>query len=240
MRAYRWLGRALGVTLLVASLTGCTIQVPTESVPGTTRSQESSSGLNEKSGDATAPPPPPSSSAELPPQTVAQIRQKDMSFKRGAYLKPSAMLTFSDGLMDSPEWEPTQMMVNGESVYRSTSGCEASLRSTNVQDPLVVEVDDRASTRALFRFQDPSILGEHLEPTQWLWGESPDEAKAAIEFLTYVQPATETSRASAVSMRLFAATRTGIVFTASCETDDQLSSAVADIRNRVSVVPPDN
>lgn len=103
-----------------------------------------------------------------------------------------------------------------------------------------MEVNDRASTQALFRFQDPSILDGQVKSTKWLWGESPDQAKASIEFLTYVQPATETSRASAVSMRLFATTRTGIVFTVSCETDDQLTSSVADIRSRVAVVPPDN
>lgn len=120
MRVYRVLGIALGLTLLMTSLTGCTIQIPTESTPGASGTQPSSPGSTE---DATAAP---TSSADLPPQTVAQIRQKDMSFERGPYLKSSDTLAFSDGVMESPGWKPTQTMVNGESVYRNSVGCEAS------------------------------------------------------------------------------------------------------------------
>lgn len=104
---------------------------------------------------------------------------------------------------------------------------------TVVQAPLVVDGDDRASTEALFAFLDPSILAEYLVTTSWPWGGHPGEAPAGIEFLTYLQPATGSAPASAVSLRLFSRPRTGLAITVSCPSGDQLAAAVADVRSRL-------
>lgn len=230
-------GRPLrGIILLgiVLAVSACSIQIPIspgESTPGTAGP-----------GDRTAAPeesaPADSSPATLPPLTRAQITGEDMTFARGTYIEPGQMVAFSDGILRMPGWTQTKLMVNGESVYASDRNCTASMRYTQVQDPLVVDGDDKASTEALFRFLDPSILPEYLMTTSWLWGESPGDATASIEFLTYMQEATGETPASALSLRLFHATRTGIAFTVTCESNDELAPAVADVRSRISVVPP--
>ncbi len=237
MRVYRGPRRALCLTLTAVALAGCTIQIPTGSLNGATVS-EPPSGPASPSGTARATSGP--GAGELPPQTVAQIREQDMTFGRGAYIGRSDQVGLAGGLVDAPGWTQSRDMVNGVSVYTSASGCEVTVRSTNAQDPLVVAGDDKASTQELFRYQEPSLLTEQLKTTTWRWGTSPEEAKATVEFLTYSQAATGTTPASAVSMRLFAGTRTAIVFTVACPADDQVRSAVEDLRSRVSVVPPDN
>lgn len=161
-----------------------------------------------------------------------------MTFDHGAYIEEADMVAFSDAISRAPGWSQTKRLVNGESVYMSDAGCTASLRYTPAQGPLLVEGDDRASTEALFRFMDPSILPEYLVTTKWLWGASPGESKASIEFLTYMQEAAGDTPASAVSLRLFHTTGTGLAFVISCPSDEHLTAAVSDIRSRISVVPP--
>lgn len=180
----------------------------------------------------------PDAASELPPLPRADIVSNDMTFERGGYIEEAATVSFSDGLSGAPGWSPTKNLVNGESVYVSEAGCTASLRSTPAQGPLLVDGDDRASTEALFRFLDPSILPEYLTTTHWLWGGSAGESTVSIEFLTYTQAAAGDAPASAVSLRLFHATGTGLAFIVSCPSDDHLKVAVSDIRGRISVVPP--
>lgn len=222
-------GRWGWIALLTLPLSACTIEVPLlpgaapDAVPPTTA--------------ATAPP---SVAAEpdLPPLTRAQITSEDMTFARGSYLAAGESVAFADGMTHSDGWSQRTVMVNGETVYENGVGCRASLHSTGPQTPLVVEGDDKASSEALFQFLDPSILPEYLLTTSWPWGGHPGESTAGIEFLTYAQPATDSAPASIVSLRLFNQLRTGLVLTVSCPTDEQLSEAVAEVRSRVSVVPP--
>lgn len=221
------------MALLALLLSACTVEVPLapNATPEAGPSAASSETPASIPGSAVAEP-------ELPPLTRAQITSEDMTFARGGYIEADANLVFADGMTQSDGWSQRTRMVNGESVYENGAGCIASLRSTGLQTPLVVEGDDRASTEALFQFLDPSILPEYLLATTWLWGENPGESTAGIEFLTYVQPATGSAPASAVSLRLFHQLRTGLAFTVSCPSDEQLTAAVSDVRSRVSVVPP--
>jgi hypothetical protein len=225
---------AFAIVALLLSVSACTIEVPIAPGPGSggtpspTMVTEGTATTAAADGTAT----------ELPPLTRAQITKEDLTLARGSYLAAGESVAFADGMTRSDGWTPRQMMVNGESVYENGVGCRASLRYTGLQTPLVVEGDDRASTEALFQFLDPSILPEYLMTTTWLWGENPGESSAGIEFLTYLQPATDAAPASAVSLRLFNQLRTGLAFTVSCPSDNQLTAAVADVRSRVSVVPP--
>ncbi|WP_299166015.1 hypothetical protein [uncultured Arthrobacter sp.] len=224
-----------GVALvtLVPLLAGCRIEVPV--TPG---------GNADTPAAPTAPAPAPTSSktaedaSELPPLPRAEIVGNDMTLDRGAYIDEADTVAFSEAISRAPGWTPTRLLVNGESVYVSDAGCTTSLRSTPAQGPLLVDGDDRASTEALFRYLDPSILPEYLETTGWLWGASPGESAASIEFLTYTQQAAGDAPASAVSLRLFHATGTALVFSVSCPSDEDLAAAVTDLRSRVSVVPP--
>ncbi len=230
----RWRNRrwaALASLGLLVPVSACTIEVPLG--PGAAPAASSSTA------STPAPTPAPTGAApELPPLTRAQISGEDMTFARGGYIAEGESVAFSDGMTRSDGWTQRTMMVNGESVYENGAGCRASLRYTGLQTPLVADGDDRASTEALFQFLDPSIVPGYLTTTTWLWGESPGEASAGIEFLTYVQPATGSAPASAVSLRLFHRLRTAMAFTVSCPSDDQLAAAVTDVRSRVSVVPP--
>lgn len=228
-RPARTLLRGAMLLVLAPLVAACQIEVP---IPpsGTAPAPSASAG--------SAAPPSSAAVAELPPLPRAKIVGEDMTFKRGGYIEEADMVAFSDGISRADGWKQTKLLVNGESVYVSEAGCTVSLRYTAAQAPLVVDGDDQASTEALFRFMDPSILPEYLVPTSWLWGETPGDATASIEFLTYIQNATKETPATALSLRLFHATRTGLAFTVSCPTDDGLTDAIADIRSRVSVVPP--
>ncbi|MFJ6001164.1 hypothetical protein [Arthrobacter sp. NPDC092385] len=227
----------LPVLALLLTLPACTIEVPLPpgSAPGSAPATVPASA---PPGGAAPAPSPSGVDPGLPPLTRAQITGEDMTFARGSYLAQGESVAFADGMTRSDGWTPRRMMVNGESAYEDGLGCLASLRHTGVQGPLVVDGDDRASTEALFAFLDPSILPEYLVTTTWPWGGSPGESPAGIEFLTYLQPAAGSAPASAVSLRLFSGPRTGLAITVSCPSDDQLAAAVADVRSRVSVVPP--
>ena len=220
---------------LAPLLAGCRIEVPV--TPGasardnqmTTAPAPAASTPAESASDG---------ATEQPPLPRAEIVGNDMTFDRGTYIEQADMVAFSDGVSRAPGWSQTKSLVNGESVYVSDAGCTASLRYTPAQGPLLVDGNDRASTEALFRFMDPSILPDYLVITNWLWGASPGESTASIEFLTYMQEAAGDTPASAVSLRLFHATGTGLAFTISCPSDEDLTTAVSDIRSRISVVPP--
>lgn len=216
---------------LAPLLAGCRIEVPVS--PG-------ANALHDQPTTAPAPETrkPAEGASGLPPLPRADIVGNDMTFERGGYIEEAAMVAFSDGLSRAPGWSQTKTLVNGESVYVSEAGCTASLRYTPEQGPLLVDGDDRASTEALFRFMDSSILPEYLVTTSWLWGSSPEESTASIEFLTYLQEASGDTPASAVSLRLFEATGTALAFIVSCPSDEELTAAVADVRSRISVIPP--
>lgn len=219
------------VALLIA---GCRIEVPInarDSGPGQTvpQSEEPVPAPSELAADG---------GTELPPLPRAEIVGNDMTFDRGGYIEPSDRVAFSDGVSRTPGWSQKSELINGESVYVSEAGCTASLRDTASQGPLVVPGDDRASTEALFRFMDPTILPDYLVTTSWLWGPSPGESSASVEFLTYVREAAGETPASAVSLRLFHATGTALAFAVSCPSDDGLEEAVSDIRSHLSVIPP--
>ena len=216
--------------LLAPLLAGCRIEVPV--TPAASGPDSRITTAPEPSGGASG------GSPDLPPLPRADIVGNDMTFDRGSYIEKADMVAFSDGLSRAPGWSQEKALVNGESVYVSDAGCTASLRSTPTQGPLAVSGDDRASTEALFRFMDPSILPEYLVTTDWLWGASPAESTATIEFLTYVQGAAGDHPASVVSLRLFEATGTGLAFIISCPSDEQLTGAVAEVRSSISVVPP--
>lgn len=236
-----WRTRPFLACIVLASLApvlaGCRIEVPV--MPGaeapatstTTTAPSRPAPSNSASADASGPP-------ELPPLPRAEIVGNDMTFDRGGYIEQADMVAFSDGITRAPGWTQKKLLVNGESVYVSKAGCTASLRYTPAQGPLLVDGDDKASTEALFRFMDPSILPEYLVTTDWLWGDSPGDSKASIQFLTYIQEAAGDTPASAVSLRLFHATGTGLAFVVSCPSDENLTAAVADIRGHISVVPP--
>lgn len=218
---------------LAPLLAGCRIEVPV--TPGTSDGQPTTApaqGAPEPADSASG------GASELPPLPRAEIVGNDMTFDRGAYIEEAAMVSFSDQMSRADGWSQTKQLVNGESVYVSEAGCTASLRFTPAQGPLLVDGDDRASTEALFRFMDPSILPEYLVTTDWLWGASPGESTASIEFLTYTQEAAEDTPASAVSLRLFHATGTGLAFIISCPSDELLAAAVPEVRSRISVIPP--
>ena len=234
-----WRNRPLPACLvllcLAPVLAGCRIEVPVmpgaETPASSTTTPVQPAPVDNAAAEASGPP-------ELPPLPRADIVGNDMTFDRGGYIEQADMVAFSDGITRTPGWTQKKLLVNGESVYVSEAGCTASLRYTPAQGPLLVDGDDRASTEALFRFMDPSILPEYLVITDWLWGESAGESKASVEFLTYIQEATGDTPASAISLRLFHATGTGLAFVVSCPSDENLTAAVADIRNRISVVPP--
>ncbi|WP_323958946.1 hypothetical protein GC088_10350 [Arthrobacter sp. JZ12] len=234
VRPFRPVLRLTSLAVLVLVLSGCRIEVPTG-----TPSAPPNAGTTTA---ASEPPASPSGSSaakvELPPLPRAEIVGNDLTFDRGAYVGDASAVGFSDGMSRVPGWTQTKNLVNGESVYTNAVGCTAALRSTQPQDPLVVAGDDRASTEELFRFIDPSILPEYLTVSSWLWGASPDDSKASIEFLSYAQKAAGESPASLVSLRLFHTTRTALAFTVSCPADDALKAAVADVRANTSVIPP--
>lgn len=174
----------------------------------------------------------------LPPLPRSEIVGNDMTFDRGGYIEPADKVDFSETLSRASGWSPAGLLVQGESVYVSDAGCTASLSYTPGQGPLVVNGDDRGSTEGLFRYMDPSILPEYLERSTWLWGESPGDSTASVEFLTYRQEAAAETPASVVSLRLFHTTGTALAFIVSCPTDELLTAALSDVRNHVSVVPP--
>lgn len=234
VRRIRGRGRRHGGAVLVSlallmTVPACTIEVPLPPGAATaTPSRPSTAPTRAATGAAPG----------LPPLTRAQISTEDMTFARGGYIAEGESVAFADGMTRTEGWALRARAVDGESVYENGAGCRASLRSTGPQTPLVVDGDDRASTEALFQFLDPSILPGYLTTTTWSWGEDPAEAPAGIEFLTYLQPATDTAPASAVSLRLFHGPGTALAITVSCPSDELLEATVADVRSRVSVVPP--
>lgn len=229
----RVLGSFVVSSALVLSVTGCRIEVPVN--PGAGVAEDPSASVQPRAtptAGATA------GSAELPPLPRAAIVGNDMTFERGGYIEKADMVTFSETMSRAPGWAQNKLLVNGESVYASEAGCTASLSRTGVQNPLLVAGDDRASTEALFRFVDPSILPEYLDTTGWSWGSSPEESTASIDFLTYRRKAIGDAPASVISLRLFHQTGTALAFIISCPSDKALTAAVADVQGHVSVVPP--
>ncbi|SDH36748.1 hypothetical protein SAMN04488693_10156 [Arthrobacter subterraneus] len=232
-----WRVRLLLTCALLGSLavlvTGCRIEVPVP--PG--------AGGQDPTVTVPAAPLPSSPVADpagpgLPPLPRSEIVGNDMTFDRGGYIEPAEKVAFSETLSRAPGWTPAGLLVQGESVYVSDAGCTVSLSHTPRQGPLLVSGDDRASTEALFRYLDPSILPEYLEGSTWLWGESPGNATASVEFLAYRQEAAAETPASVVSLRLFHTTGTALAFIVSCPRDELLTAALSDLRNHVSVVPP--
>lgn len=241
----RWVLTCALLGSLAVLVTGCRIEVP---VPPGAGGQDptvtapagpvpgSSTASSPVAGPPAAGPSP--SVPGLPPLPRSEIVGNDMTFDRGGYIEPADKVDFSETLSRASGWSPAGLLVQGESVYVSDAGCTASLSYTPGQGPLVVNGDDRGSTEGLFRYMDPSILPEYLERSTWLWGESPGDSTASVEFLTYRQEAAAETPASVVSLRLFHTTGTALAFIVSCPTDELLTAALSDIRNHVSVVPP--
>lgn len=191
-----------------------------------------------------AAPKPASSAAALTTPTVTPgydaeaVAARNLPLAAGGRLAAGVPVRVSDGLRDAPGWKPGKQDLAGASEYRKANGCLVSAKVRVNQWPLVVPGDDRASTEALFRYLDASILPSYLTTASLRWGGEPDKPGPRVEVLVLEGGKQAGRRATASYARLFAKTGSSVYVSVSCPDAAALAGARADVAARLAVLPP--
>jgi len=191
-----------------------------------------------------AAPRPASSAATLATPTVTPgydaeaVAARNLPLSAGDRLAAGVPVQLSDGLRDAPRWKPGKQDVAGTSEYRKADGCLVSARVRVNQWPLVVAGDDKASTEALFRYLDPSIVPSYLRSATLRWGGESGKPGPSVEVLALEGGNRGGGRATASFARLFAKSGSSVYVSVSCPNAAALAAARADVAARLAVLPP--
>lgn len=211
-----------GALLALASLlAGCSVGIPDPAAP---KPASSAAG--------------PATPTVTPGHDAEAVAARDLPFAAGDSLAAGVPVRLSDGLRGAPGWTPGSQDLAGASEYRKADGCQATARVRVNQWPLVVPGDDKASTEALFRYLDPSILPSYLTPETLRWGGEPDKPGPRVEVLVLDGGGKAGTRASASYARLFAKAGSSVYISVSCPDRAALAAARADVAARLAVLPP--
>ncbi|MDP9981896.1 hypothetical protein J2W14_001280 [Pseudarthrobacter oxydans] len=204
-----------------AALAGCSVGVPDQSAP------------------KAAPAAPTLATPTITPgHDAAAVAARDMPFAAGGTLAAGVPVRLSDGLRDVPRWSPGKENVAGASEYVKEDGCVVSAKVRNNQAALAVSGDDRASTEALFRYLDASILPAYLKPETLRWGGEPGKPAPRVDVLMYTGGERSGARATAIYARLFSTSGSSVYVSASCPDAATLAAARTDAEAWIAVVPP--
>lgn len=219
----RLLRRTLGAGLLgvlVLASQGCSVDVPDPTAPVPV---SSAPGL--------------ATPTITPGHDAAAVAAADMPFTAGGTLAKGVPVGISDGLREAPGWTVVKESVAGESQYQRGDGCLVAAKVRTNQWPLVSK-DDHASTVALFKYLDATILPEYLTAQTLRWGGEVDKPGPAVEVLQLERPATGGAKPTAVLARLFGTAGSSVYISISCKDAGAIASARADVQQRLLVVPP--
>ena len=207
--------------VLASALAGCSVGVADPAAPK-------------------APPasPTPATPTVTPGHDSAAVAARDMPFTAGESLAAGVPVRLSDALSEAPGWKPGKQDVAGGSEYLKADGCVVSARVRVNQGVLAVAGDDRASTAALFRYLDPSILPSYLKTDTLRWGGDPDKPAPRVEVLVLESGPKAGARATAVYARLFGKAGSSVYISVSCPDAATLTAARADVADRLGVIPP--
>ncbi|WGZ78478.1 hypothetical protein [Arthrobacter sp. EM1] len=213
--------RAFLALAVTAALAGCSVGVP---------------------DPAAAKPTPLAPTVDAPTVTPghdsAAVAAKDMPFAAGESLAAGVPVRLSDALGQAPGWKPGKQEVAGGSEYLKGDGCLVSAKSRVNQGVLAVAGSDKASTEALFRYLDPSILPSYLTTVTLRWGADPDKPAPGVEMLVLESGAKAGARASAVYARLFSKAGNSVYISVSCPDAGTLTAARANVAEYLGVIPP--
>ena len=215
------LRRGVALLALAFLLAGCSVGVPDPAAP---KPASSAAG--------------PATPTVTPGHDAEAVAARDLPFAAGDSLAAGVPVRLSDGLSGAPGWTPGSQDLAGASEYRKADGCQATARVRVNQWPLVVPGDDKASTEALFRYLDPSILPSYLTPDTLRWGGEPDKPGPRVEVLVLDGGGKAGTRASASYARLFAKAGSSVYISVSCPDRAALAAARADVAARLAVLPP--
>ncbi|MDN4646155.1 hypothetical protein [Arthrobacter sp. PsM3] len=214
-------GNAFLALAVAATLAGCSVGIPDPAAP------------------AAAPATPTLATPTVTPgHDSAAVAAKDMPFAAGDTLAAGVPVQLSDGLRESPGWEPGKQDVAGGSEYVKTDGCVAWARVRTNQGALAVRGDDSASTAALFQYLDPSILPSYLTTDTLPWGGAAGQPGARVEVLVLVSRASAGAPANAIYARMFSKAGSSVYISVSCPDAATLAAARADVGARLAAVPP--
>ena len=213
--------RAFLALAVAAVLAGCSVGVPDPAAP--------------KAAPAT---PTLATPTITPGHDAAAVAAKDLPFAAGKILAAGVPVQLSDGLRDAPGWKPRTENVAGANVYVKKDGCVVSAKVRTNQSALAVEGDDKASTEALFRYLDASILPGYLKPATLRWGGEPGEPAPRVEVLVLKGGERAGARATAIYARLFSKSGSSVYLSVSCPSAATLAAARTDVEARIAVVPP--
>ncbi|MEE2521352.1 hypothetical protein V1639_06015 [Pseudarthrobacter sp. J75] len=172
-----------------------------------------------------------------PGHDAAAVAAADMPFSAGGTLAKGVPVGLSDGLKEAPGWTVVKDNVAGGSQYQRADGCLVAATSRANQWPLV-STDDHASTVALFKYLDPTILPEYLSTFSLRWGGDADKPGPAVEVLQLERPPAGAARPTALLARLFGTAGSSIYVSITCNDAGALASARTDVQQRLLVVPP--
>ena len=213
--------RAFLALAVTAALAGCSVGVPDPAAP--------------KAAPATATLATPTIT---PGHDAAAVAAKDMPFAAGDTLAAGVPVQLSDGLRDLPRWKPGKENVAGASEYVKEDGCVVSAKVRTNQSALAVPGDDRASTEALFRYLDASILPGYLKSETLRWGGESGKPAPRVDVLVYPGGERAGTRATAIYARLFSKAGTSVYLSASCPDAAKLAAARIEAEAWIAVVPP--
>lgn len=172
-----------------------------------------------------------------PGHDAAAVAAADMPFTAGATLAAGVPVGISGGLEEAPGWALLTDNVAGETQYRRADGCLVAAKVRTNQWPLV-STDDHASTVALFRYLDATILPEYLTTSTLKWGGNPDRPGPAVEVLQLERPAAGGARPITVLARLFGTAGSSIFISITCDDAEGLAGARDEVKQRLMVLPP--
>lgn len=206
---------------VAATLAGCSIGVPDPSA-------------------ATAAPAAPTLATPTitPGHDAVAVAAKDMPFAAGDSMSAGVPVQLSDGLRDTPGWKPGKHNVSGTSEYLKEDGCVVSARVRTNQSALAVSGDDRASTEALFRYLDASILPAYLKSGTLRWGGEPGGPAPRVEVLVLAGGERAGTRATAIYARVFSKSGSSVYLSVSCPDAATLAAARSEAEARIAAVPP--
>ena len=213
--------RAFLALAVTAALAGCSVGVP----------------------DPSAPPAAPATATLATPtitpgHDAAAVAAKDMPFAAGDTLAAGVPVQLTDGLRDVPRWKPGKENVAGSSEFVKEDGCVVSAKVRTNQSALAVSGDDKASTEALFKYLDASILPGYLKPETLRWGGEPGKPAPRVDVLVYTGGERAGTRATAIYARLFSKAGSSVYLSASCPDAATLAAARIEAEAWIAVVPP--
>lgn len=172
-----------------------------------------------------------------PGHDASAVAAADMPFAAGGTLAKGVPVGISDGLREAPGWTMVKEDVAGESQYQRADGCLVAAKVRTNQWPLVSK-DDHASTVALFKYLDATILPEYLTTQTLRWGGEVDKPGPAVEVLQLERPAVGGANPTAVLARLFGNAGSSVYISITCNDGGAITSARADVQQHLLVVPP--